>query len=161
MFDGYRVGLLFETSLYAKQPTAEELLKPGIKHWCSSEECQPVNSYVTVTTRTTRSPFRTITSEWNYPAVFWNATSQWSWWEFLIISLISLATNMPPRGTCNIYNWMWKGRTSTNSSCCTKGGKYLFRYYKMSPDESKERKEMVVLFQVLCILKAAALWIIP
>jgi len=57
MFDGCRVALLFQTNLYAKQPTAEELLKPGIKYWHSSEERQPVNSYVTVTTRTTRSPF--------------------------------------------------------------------------------------------------------
>jgi hypothetical protein len=32
MFDGCRVGLLIQTSLYAKQPTAEELLKPGIKY---------------------------------------------------------------------------------------------------------------------------------
>jgi hypothetical protein len=32
MFDGYRVGLLFQTSLYAKQPTAEEFPKPGIKY---------------------------------------------------------------------------------------------------------------------------------
>jgi hypothetical protein len=32
MFDGCRVGLLFQTSLYAQQPTAEELLKPGIKY---------------------------------------------------------------------------------------------------------------------------------
>jgi len=48
MFDGCRVGLLFQTSLYAIQPTAKELLKPGIKYWHSSEECQLVNSYVTL-----------------------------------------------------------------------------------------------------------------
>jgi len=35
--------------------------------------------------------------------------------------------------------------------------KYLFRYYKMSQEESKERKDIFVLFEVLCILKAAAL----
>jgi len=64
---------------------------------------------------------------------------------------------MPQRGTCNIFNWMRKGRTSTNPSSSIKGGKYLFRYYKMSQEESKERKEIVVLFEVLCILKAAAL----